>query len=126
MLSCNDAPSIVCVCVCRDSYFEICNFLLLWAQEDFSSLCYNHFNKLPKRGKPEEGRGWTLLVAKSTQHDDMKTAKCPFNHLLTVHKQVLSLGTGTKCIGQSAMSTKGKCQKHFAQINSQNTLCGSK
>ncbi|XP_016314885.1 tRNA-specific adenosine deaminase 1-like [Sinocyclocheilus anshuiensis] len=38
---------------------------------------------LPKRAKPEAGREWTLLAA------------------------VVSLGTGTGCIGQSAVSLEG-------------------
>ncbi|XP_067235692.1 tRNA-specific adenosine deaminase 1 [Chanodichthys erythropterus] len=71
----------------------------MWSPDEIASICYNHFNKLPKRGKPEAGREWTLLAAVIllTDSSDQKT----------VHKQVVSLGTGTKCIGQSAMSMKG-------------------
>ncbi|KAK7117123.1 hypothetical protein R3I94_022625 [Phoxinus phoxinus] len=71
----------------------------MWSPDEIASLCYNHFNKLPKRGKPEAGREWTLLAAVVllTDSSDQKT----------VQKQVVSLGTGTKCIGQSAMSMKG-------------------
>ncbi|RXN36922.1 tRNA-specific adenosine deaminase 1 [Labeo rohita] len=67
----------------------------MWSPDEIASLCYNHFSKLPRRGKPETGREWTLLAAVIllTDSSDQKT----------VHKQVVSLGTGTKCIGQSAM-----------------------
>ncbi|KAI2648056.1 tRNA-specific adenosine deaminase 1 [Labeo rohita] len=71
----------------------------MWSPDEIASLCYNHFSKLPRRGKPETGREWTLLAAVIllTDSSDQKT----------VHKQVVSLGTGTKCIGQSAMSKNG-------------------
>ncbi len=105
----------------------------MWSPDEIASLCYNHFIKLPKRGKPEAGREWTLLAAvilladrseqdtgqkHSTQHDDMKTDKCSFKQFAHSSQAVVSLGTGTKCIGQSAMSLKGKCQRHFAQMQS--------
>ncbi|XP_016408097.1 tRNA-specific adenosine deaminase 1 [Sinocyclocheilus rhinocerous] len=71
----------------------------MWSPDEIASLCYNHFNKLPKRGKPAAGREWTLLAAVILLTDS--------SELKTVRKQVVSLGTGTKCISQSAMSTKG-------------------
>ncbi|NP_001076356.1 tRNA-specific adenosine deaminase 1 [Danio rerio] len=71
----------------------------MWSPDEIASLCYNHFNKLPKRGKPESGREWTLLAAV------IQITDCPEQK--TVQKQVVSLGTGTKCIGRSAMSMKG-------------------
>ncbi|KAF4095426.1 tRNA-specific adenosine deaminase 1 isoform X2 [Onychostoma macrolepis] len=71
----------------------------MWSPDEIASLCYSHFNKLPKRGKPEAGREWTLLAAVILLTDSSEQD--------TVHKQVVSLGTGTKCIGQSAMSMKG-------------------
>jgi len=47
----------------------------MWSPDEIASLCYNHFNKLPKRGKPEEGREWTLLAAVIllTDSSDQKT-----------------------------------------------------
>ncbi|KAI7811639.1 putative tRNA-specific adenosine deaminase 1 [Triplophysa rosa] len=71
----------------------------MWSADEIASLCYDHFNKLPKRGKPEEGREWTLLAAvlQLTHSPEHKT----------VHKQIVSLGTGTKCIGKSVMSMNG-------------------
>lgn len=31
--------------------------------DEIASLCYERFNQLPRRGKPEPGREWTLLAA---------------------------------------------------------------
>ncbi|XP_054631398.1 tRNA-specific adenosine deaminase 1 isoform X2 [Dunckerocampus dactyliophorus] len=67
--------------------------------DDIAQLCYETFNALPHRGKPEPGREWTLLAAV------VKVTRCANSD--TVEKEVVSLGTGTKCIGQTAMSPKG-------------------
>lgn len=31
--------------------------------DEVAQLCYERFNALPRRGKPEPGREWTLLAA---------------------------------------------------------------
>ncbi|CAL9695402.1 unnamed protein product [Knipowitschia caucasica] len=67
--------------------------------DEIASLCYAHFQSLPRTGKPEVGREWTLLsavvqVTRSTDSDPVKM-------------EVVSLGTGTKCIGQTAMRPAG-------------------
>lgn len=31
--------------------------------DGIAKLCYERFNQLPRRGKPEAGREWTLLAA---------------------------------------------------------------
>ncbi|XP_044050147.1 tRNA-specific adenosine deaminase 1 [Siniperca chuatsi] len=67
--------------------------------DEIAKLCYERFNQLPRRGKPEPGREWTLLAAV------VKITRCANSD--TVEKEVVSLGTGTKCIGQTAMSPNG-------------------
>ncbi|XP_076448728.1 tRNA-specific adenosine deaminase 1-like isoform X2 [Babylonia areolata] len=61
--------------------------------DKIADLCYNHYTQLPKKGKPQEGKEWTLLAAVVLQDDsDLK---------------VVSMGTGSKCLGQSRMSVAG-------------------
>ncbi|XP_070828492.1 tRNA-specific adenosine deaminase 1 isoform X2 [Chaetodon trifascialis] len=67
--------------------------------DEVARLCYERFNQLPRRGKPEPGREWTLLAAV------LQVTRCADSD--TVEKEVVSLGTGTKCVGQTAMSPKG-------------------
>ncbi|KAE8295780.1 tRNA-specific adenosine deaminase 1 [Larimichthys crocea] len=67
--------------------------------DEIAGLCYERFNQLPRRGKPEPGREWTLLAAV------VQLTRCADSD--TVEKKVVSLGTGTKCIGRTAMSPKG-------------------
>lgn len=31
--------------------------------DEIAKLCFESFNQLPRRGKPEPGREWTLLAA---------------------------------------------------------------
>lgn len=31
--------------------------------DEIAKLCYERFSQLPRRGKPEPGREWTLLAA---------------------------------------------------------------
>ncbi|XP_077983128.1 tRNA-specific adenosine deaminase 1-like [Glandiceps talaboti] len=60
-----------------------------------ASLCVEQYEKqLPKRGKPQSGREWTLLAAvcMTTNQGGIK---------------VVAMGTGSKCIGQSKMSRQG-------------------
>ncbi|KAK1874965.1 tRNA-specific adenosine deaminase 1 [Dissostichus eleginoides] len=68
--------------------------------DEIAKLCYERFQQLPRRGKPEPGREWTLLAAvlRITRRANSDT----------VEKEVVSLGTGTKCIGQTAMSPSGE------------------
>ncbi|KAJ8343903.1 hypothetical protein SKAU_G00312320 [Synaphobranchus kaupii] len=76
----------------------------MWSADEIARLCYDRFSELPKRGKPELGREWTLLAAvvkvSETQSLDLPEQK-------KSEKEVVSLGTGTKCIGRSAMSPRG-------------------
>ncbi|XP_066506198.1 tRNA-specific adenosine deaminase 1 isoform X2 [Hoplias malabaricus] len=66
--------------------------------DEISQLVYDVYLSLPRKGKPEAGLQWTLLAAvlKITE----KTGH-------SVHREVVALGTGTKCIGRSAMSPRG-------------------
>ncbi|XP_063053350.1 tRNA-specific adenosine deaminase 1 [Engraulis encrasicolus] len=66
--------------------------------DKITQLCYDHFRDLPKRGKPELGREWTLLAAVVEVRQKLKE---------NIEMKVVSLGTGTKCIGRAAMSPKG-------------------
>nr|XP_061813072.1 tRNA-specific adenosine deaminase 1-like [Nerophis lumbriciformis] len=69
------------------------------AADEIAKLCYERFNELPRKGKPEPGREWTPLAAV------VKITRCAKSDI--VEKEVVSIGTGTKCIGRTAMSPKG-------------------
>ncbi|XP_030634919.1 tRNA-specific adenosine deaminase 1 [Chanos chanos] len=71
----------------------------MWTPDEIAQLCYDHFNTLPKKGKPDPGREWTLLAAVVMVTELSGGEKA--------EKSVISLGTGTKCIGRSTMSPKG-------------------
>ncbi|XP_047452710.1 tRNA-specific adenosine deaminase 1 [Mugil cephalus] len=67
--------------------------------DEVAKLCYERFSLLPRRGKPEPGREWTLLAAvvQVTRGVNSDSDKM----------EVVSLGTGTKCIGKTCMSPNG-------------------
>ncbi|KAM9470131.1 tRNA-specific adenosine deaminase 1 isoform 1-T1 [Clarias gariepinus] len=71
----------------------------MWDPDEVTRMCYERYAALPRRGKPEVGREWTQLAAV------VQVTRCPDTH--AVLKEVVALGTGTKCIGRSAMSPKG-------------------
>jgi tRNA-specific adenosine deaminase 1 len=66
---------------------------------EVAELCYSKYTKLPKTGKPIEGKEWTH-VAGIVKVDDCKCSS-------DVPKDVVALGTGSKCIGKSKMSSTG-------------------
>ncbi|KAL6480664.1 hypothetical protein MHYP_G00116970 [Metynnis hypsauchen] len=67
--------------------------------DKISSLVYDRYRSLPRRGKPEAGLQWTLLAAV------LKISEGAAGQ--SVQREVVALGTGSKCIGRSAMSPKG-------------------
>uniref|UniRef100_A0A3B5N1W0 tRNA-specific adenosine deaminase 1 n=1 Tax=Xiphophorus couchianus TaxID=32473 RepID=A0A3B5N1W0_9TELE len=69
--------------------------------DEVAELCYERFRQLPRRGKPEPGREWSLLAAV------LRITRRPNSD--SVEMEVISLGTGTKCIGKAAMSAAGLC-----------------
>ncbi|XP_027016685.2 tRNA-specific adenosine deaminase 1 [Tachysurus fulvidraco] len=71
----------------------------MWDPDEVARMCYERYMTLPPKGKPEAGRQWTQLAAV------VQVTCCPETN--TVLKEVVALGTGTKCIGRSAMSPKG-------------------
>lgn len=71
----------------------------MWDPDEAARLCYERYTALARKGKPEAYREWTQLAAV------LQVTCCPVTH--TVLKEVVALGTGTKCIGHSAMSPKG-------------------
>lgn len=57
-------------------------------------MCFDHYKKLGKKGKPQCGKEWTYLAA-FVQSDDNGKLK------------VVAMATGTKCIGINKMSPQG-------------------
>lgn len=61
--------------------------------DKISELCLNLYESFGKKGKPEKGKEWTQLAGIVMEIDSKFT--------------VLSLATGTKCIGANSMCLKG-------------------
>lgn len=63
-----------------------------------ADLCYEHFKRLPKTGKPQIRKEWTLLasiVMSRTLREGKRDLK------------VVATATGTKCVGHSLLSNTG-------------------
>ncbi|NXW95206.1 ADAT1 deaminase, partial [Alopecoenas beccarii] len=80
----------------------------IWTADEIAELCYLHYKtRLPRQGKPDPNREWTSLAAvvkveSATQREGLA---CPGN--LQARKEVVAMGTGTKCIGQNKMRKNG-------------------
>ncbi|XP_031619432.1 tRNA-specific adenosine deaminase 1 [Contarinia nasturtii] len=61
---------------------------------DLAKLCLRFFDTLPKTGKPKLGE-WTVLCC------------CVKYEHRTKSLEVVSVGTGTKCVGRNLLSNKG-------------------
>lgn len=79
----------------------------MWTADEIAQLCYAHYIKLPKQGKPEPNREWTLLAAVVKIQTPANQACDTPDKQIQVTKEVVSMGTGTKCIGQSKMRESG-------------------
>ncbi|KAL5021831.1 hypothetical protein ScPMuIL_000986 [Solemya velum] len=81
-------------CTPQDMEFINRNFA-----EEVAEKCYEFYDKMPQKGKPQKDKEWTLLsaVVMTKQNGDGDK----------VSLKVVSMGTGSKCIGQSKMSPKG-------------------
>uniref|UniRef100_A0A8D2LFQ4 Uncharacterized protein n=1 Tax=Varanus komodoensis TaxID=61221 RepID=A0A8D2LFQ4_VARKO len=89
-----------------------------WTRADaVARACYAHYEqRLPKRGKPAEGREWTLLAAV------LEAAAGDPGPGMT---KLVAMGTGTKCIGQSQMRNTGKPGSRPARLHSAEPGCGT-
>ncbi|XP_046290812.1 tRNA-specific adenosine deaminase 1 isoform X4 [Marmota monax] len=80
----------------------------MWTPDEIAQLCYKHYEiRLPKQGKPEPNREWTLLAAVVKIQFPIYEASDTPDKPVHVTKEVVSMGTGTKCIGQSKMRKSG-------------------
>ncbi|XP_052022799.1 tRNA-specific adenosine deaminase 1 isoform X2 [Apodemus sylvaticus] len=79
----------------------------MWTADEIAQLCYAHYVRLPKQGKPEPNREWTLLAAVVKVQSPSNQACDTPDKEVQVIKEVVSMGTGTKCIGQSKMRESG-------------------
>ncbi|KAK2085474.1 tRNA-specific adenosine deaminase 1 [Saguinus oedipus] len=76
----------------------------MWTADEIAQLCYEHYgSRLPKKGKPEPNHEWTLLAAVVKIQSPADQACDTHDKPVQVTKEVVSMGTGTKCIGQSKM-----------------------
>lgn len=68
--------------------------------DKIANLCYEHFESLPKKGKPVPGKEWTILAAivQCTQNESDADE---------ITLRVVSMGTGSKCVGQGKLSDQG-------------------
>ncbi|KAM9067046.1 tRNA-specific adenosine deaminase 1 isoform X1 [Sarcophilus harrisii] len=81
---------------------------IMWTADEIAHLCYTHYStRLPKQGKPEPDREWTLLAAVVKVNSTAGGSGDPRDKSSQVTKEVVSMGTGTKCIGLSKMRKSG-------------------
>ncbi|KAM3829072.1 tRNA-specific adenosine deaminase 1 isoform 2-T2 [Vipera latastei] len=75
----------------------------MWDADQVAALCYRHYEaQLPKQGKPGRGtREWTELAAV------LRAERAEGGGAPPAVKEVVAMGTGTKCIGQSEMRETG-------------------
>ncbi|CAN9499504.1 unnamed protein product [Ophioblennius macclurei] len=75
--------------------------------DEVARLCYERFDSLPRKGKPELGREWSLLAAVLKRSPRNQNQNQNQNQAGAAEMEVVSMGTGTKCVGRTAMSPNG-------------------
>ncbi|XP_065601427.1 tRNA-specific adenosine deaminase 1 isoform X1 [Cyrtonyx montezumae] len=79
----------------------------MWSADEIAELCYEHYRiRLPKQGKPDPSREWTSLAAVVKVESAESGEGCASLGSLQA-KEVVALGTGTKCIGLNKMRKTG-------------------
>ncbi|NWV01614.1 ADAT1 deaminase, partial [Upupa epops] len=80
----------------------------MWSADEIAELCYLHYRtRLPKQGKPDPSREWTSLAAVVRVESATQRGVLSPSRDVQVTKEVVALGTGTKCIGQNKMRKTG-------------------
>ncbi|XP_051884354.1 tRNA-specific adenosine deaminase 1 [Pristis pectinata] len=80
----------------------------MWTADEIASMCYAHYStKLPKKGLPAPGREWTLLAAVVKVEEKSNMQSICSSESNDVLLEVVAMGTGSKCIGQTKMSKSG-------------------
>ncbi|NXG75316.1 ADAT1 deaminase, partial [Baryphthengus martii] len=80
----------------------------MWSADEIAELCYQHYRtRLPKQGKPNPNREWTSLAAVVKVEPATQREILAGPGGLQVMKEVVAMGTGTKCIGQNKMRKTG-------------------
>ncbi|XP_021264443.1 tRNA-specific adenosine deaminase 1 isoform X1 [Numida meleagris] len=80
----------------------------MWSADEIAELCYEHYRtRLPKQGKPDPSREWTSLAAVVKVESAANREVSSSLGRLQVAKEVVALGTGTKCIGLNKMRKTG-------------------
>ncbi|XP_053674874.1 tRNA-specific adenosine deaminase 1 [Anopheles nili] len=69
-----------------------------------SEVCLAKYESLPKTGKPDETFEWTILSAIVLDRSKAQKEK---SYDSSSELQVVALGTGTKCLGGSELSSRG-------------------
>ncbi|KAK0062688.1 tRNA-specific adenosine deaminase 1 [Biomphalaria pfeifferi] len=83
----------------NDSRKETDSDINLILANKIAQEAFNAYKKLPKKGKPQPTKEWTLLAA--VVKSAIGTTKDE------VQLETIAIGTGSKCIGKSKMSPKG-------------------
>ncbi|XP_069757380.1 tRNA-specific adenosine deaminase 1 isoform X3 [Narcine bancroftii] len=80
----------------------------MWAADEIASMCYTHYStKLPKKGQPDPRQEWTLLAAVVKVEEKGSVQSVCSSESKDVFLEVVAMGTGSKCIGQTKMSKGG-------------------
>ncbi|NWI89977.1 ADAT1 deaminase, partial [Pitta sordida] len=80
----------------------------MWSADEIAGLCYLHYRtRLPKQGKPDPNREWTSLAAVVKVEPAAQGGVLAGAGNTQVTKEVVAMGTGTKCIGQTKMRKTG-------------------
>ncbi|NWI08443.1 ADAT1 deaminase, partial [Crypturellus soui] len=80
----------------------------MWSADEIAHLCYKHYSSvLPKQGKPDPNREWTSLAAVVKVEPAVCREDGASPESTLVNKEVVAMGTGTKCIGENKMRKTG-------------------
>ncbi|KGL78658.1 tRNA-specific adenosine deaminase 1 [Tinamus guttatus] len=80
----------------------------MWSADEIAHLCYVHYSSvLPKQGKPDPNREWTSLAAVVKVEPAVCGEDGASPQSTQVNKEVVAMGTGTKCIGENKMRKTG-------------------
>ncbi|XP_069757379.1 tRNA-specific adenosine deaminase 1 isoform X2 [Narcine bancroftii] len=89
----------------------------MWAADEIASMCYTHYStKLPKKGQPDPRQEWTLLAAVVKVEEKGSVQSVCSSESKDVFLEVVAMGTGSKCIGQTKMSKGDVVNDSHAEV----------